>query len=276
MKNKLKFSTGILMLIGLIATYVACSESSLESSLTASNNSSLGVSLKTAVCTCASCIGYDSAYTVFSRDPDCSAFICGGGSYPAHQIIGLFFSDASTSVSQTDVACGDAINTGSGTYHMYFYNEKGYNSCGSDTSSGMAMLFIDTAKVQAYYLGKGDSVFELYHCISASCTLDWITDSFAYDLPYSANYRCGDTCTGVMTRSSITAISNTCIMGNDIQNTSDDYGPSDQSVYLLKIQDDPMNPPYYYVFMVYKFMSGTSGTLKKSMTIKYRLLETCD
>ncbi len=273
MIKKFKLSMDLLLMAGLLATYVACSESTIEDSTAGSSKTSVGFSPKVAVCTCASCTNENDNIFMSDiyRDPDCSTFSCGSGTYPAHQLLGFTFS-GSNSVTKTEVSCGTALNTGDGTYHMYFYNEKGYDA-DTTNAKGRPMLFLDNSTVQAYYVGNGNSVFSEYACIDPSC-VNWESDP-AYDLPYSANYRIGSVCTGYMFKSTIAGISDNCIIGNNFQQVTTPTSPDEQQVYLLKLYDNEEGEYYYYVFMVYYFQNSSSQPLKKYMTIKYRQLVTC-
>lgn len=70
-------------------------------------------------------------------------------------------------------------------------------------------------------------------------------------------------------KSTVASITESCVIGNRFQNSSDDMGPSGQSVYLVK--KTVSNGYEYYVFMVYEFK--TPGNVQY-MTMYSRKLGT--
>lgn len=270
-KHHFRIFAGLLIAAGMLATYVACSESTLEDISSSDETTAVGATLKTAVCTCTSCTPLptaDSVYT-FSRDPLCT------GSCYSHALFGFNFRTDSSGIEFTDL-CGSTVSTCSSNYDMYFYNEKTDSACAGTKISGQPLLILDSTLVQAYYVGTGEDTFNSYTCFNTSCSLTWDSDN-CFTLPLGTEYRCSASCTSALCKDTVTYLSDNYMqIGNRFQQVTDPVSPDEQRVYLLKIYDDDEETFYYYVFMVYKFQNAlTPKSEKMKMVIKYRNLGTC-
>ena len=269
MTKNLKITTGLLLLIGLLATYVACSESMMENNLLVSSDTPAGVMLKSATegCICETCDTFSIGEKIIYRDPFCT-----GDCWP-YRLLGINFYSGSTGIDTTNL-CGSTISTCSDSYHMCFYNEKTLTP-GTTTPSGQPLLILDSSKVQAVQVGTGYTDFLSFKCIrdTGSC-YNWERD-WCFSLPLDINYRITPTCDTTLNKTMVASLAvDKMVIGNDFQGTSDDYGPNYQPVYLLKITE--RTGVFYYVFMVYQFKNAAPpSTDRFKMTIKYRLLGIC-
>jgi len=258
---------GILIIASLFAVlYTACSKSAIESVPAVEEEASPeGFMLKTDDCTCGTECDYgnvDSTY-IYRHDATCI-----GDCWP-YNIQGLTFSSSISNVDTVSV-CG-GVSTCSGDFHIYFYNEK--TGC-TGTPTGQPLLILDNTKVQAVAVGKGMNTFNQYYCIDPTC-YNWGAD-YCCDLPLGTDYRCSENCNTPLDKNQVASFANSYLtIGNDFQNTNDDFGPSDQTVYLLKIKKQPF-VYYYYALMVSRFKNGTVAPAKFNMTIRYRLLGICN
>ena len=265
MKKNLKIATGLLLVVGLLAAYAACSKSIEEESINSPYESSVSPLLKSAQAGCAcgdTCDTSGIGTTIIYRDPSCT-----DGDCKAYRLLGINFNYDYTDIDIVNL-CGSPAATCTTGYHMYFYNEK----TGCSTASGQPLFILDSTRVQAVQVGTGYSDFLEFKCIrdTGSC-YNWTSDC-CFSLPLGTEYRCTSSCTSALRKGAVDTLTNCMVIGNDFQNTASDILPTYQPVYLLKIQGE--FDPFYYVFMVYKFQNGQNPPEKKYMTIKYRKLGT--